>query len=64
MYRQTKDVLLVKDSVGHAKPTTRDLPPSDFAYGKCEEGDPEGVSQSNCLLIHSHSKLAVSNPDW
>ena len=28
------NVLLVKDDVGKAKPTTRDLPPGQIAFGK------------------------------
>lgn len=46
MHLYPKNVLLVKDDVGHAKPTVRDLPPEGFAYGKADEPDPEGVSQS------------------
>ena len=29
-----KNVLLVKDDVGMAKPTTKDLPGDDFAFGR------------------------------
>jgi len=28
------NVLLVKDDVGHAKPTTRNLPDENFAFGR------------------------------
>ena len=29
-----RNVLLVKDDVGRAKPTTKDLPSSEFAFGR------------------------------
>ena len=45
MFRPTTNVLLVKDNVGRAKPSTRDLPPNNFAYGKAAIPDAEGVSQ-------------------
>ena len=47
------NVLLVKDDVGKAKPTTRAVPPSDFAFGKPAGGNmvlesaQEGMSFSN-----------------
>ena len=46
MFRHTTNTLLVKDDVGRAKPSTRDLPPNTFSYGKAAVPDPEGVSQS------------------
>lgn len=73
MLKNTKNALLVKDDVGHAKPSVRDLPPEGFAYGKCEEHDPEGVSQSkvlpNSLVTRSwdygnHSRDAVPEKDF
>lgn len=33
--------LLLKDGVGHSKPTTRKLPDERFTYGKPEIRDPE-----------------------
>lgn len=33
------NVILVKDDVGRAKPATRDLPSSDFAFGKANRFD-------------------------
>ena len=45
MLKDTKNSLLAKDDVGKSKPSTRDLPPNGFAYGKSAEPDPEGVSQ-------------------
>ena len=47
------NVLLVKDDVGKAKPTTRDVPPNDFAFGKPAGGNmvlesaQEGTLSSN-----------------
>ncbi len=37
--------LLLKDDVGKGKPTTRDLPPDGFTFGKTEVRDMEGVGQ-------------------
>ncbi len=54
MIDQAKNVLLgsktnyliVKDDVGKAKPTTRDLPSLDFAYGKTDlSKNKEGAAQ-------------------
>lgn len=36
--------LLLKDRVGHSKPTTRDLPYEEFVYGKPERRDPENAT--------------------
>lgn len=33
------NVILVKDDVGRAKPATRNLPNSDFAFGKASKFD-------------------------
>ena len=33
----TNNVLLIKDSVGHAKPVTFKLPNSNFTYGKPDD---------------------------
>lgn len=56
--------LLLKDDVGHSKPTTRELPPSHFVYGKPEIRDLEGASKGNTFLImfnnFSRYKLEVS----
>jgi hypothetical protein len=41
-----ENVLLVKDDVGKCKPSTRDLPAENHAYGKNIEKDPEGVAES------------------
>ena len=34
-----KNILLVRDDVGRAKPATRDLPPDGFSYGKPDKKD-------------------------
>lgn len=39
------NVLLVKDDVGKAKPCTKNLPASDFAFGKMNKFD-EGAGAS------------------
>jgi hypothetical protein len=44
--RQTSNnVLIIKDDIGKAKRTTRDLPPSDFTYGLVVAKDPVGVQE-------------------
>jgi hypothetical protein len=45
--RKGLNPLLVQDEVGHCKPTTRSLPPTDFAFGKSEKKDPEGANKGN-----------------
>ena len=45
---QKTNILLVRDDVGRAKPTTRTLPDQDFAFGKPEIlPDRETVRQGN-----------------
>lgn len=39
------NVLLVKDDVGRAKPTTKNLPGNEFAFGKANRFD-EGAAES------------------
>jgi hypothetical protein len=44
------NVLLVRDDVGHAKPTTRTLPETDFSFGKPEIlPDRDTVRKGNTL---------------
>jgi hypothetical protein len=38
------NILLVKDDIGKAKPTTRRMPPSTFVYGKPEVRDAENAT--------------------
>lgn len=47
-----KNILLVKDDIGKAKPTTRKMPPDTFTFGKAERRDPEGVraGKFNCNI--------------
>lgn len=40
---KTKNLLLIKDDVGKAKPTCRDLPHKKHFYGKAETKDLEGA---------------------
>jgi hypothetical protein len=57
------NVLLVKDGVGKSKPSTRDLPHENFAYGKQNERDPEGVGEGISKIreiIHSYKELENS----
>lgn len=58
--KYTKNPLLVKDDVGHAKPSVRDLPAEGFAYGKADEPDAEGVSESKLFPnAHSNTQLGL-----
>ena len=50
--------LLNKDDVGKSKPTTRDLPNQNHAYGKPDIKDPEGVAEG--IRIISHPQLATA----
>ncbi len=59
MLKDTKNTLLVKDDVGRSKPSTRDLPPENFAYGKCAEPDAEGVAQGNFFWVFDSLFLTV-----
>ena len=58
--KHTKNPLLVKDDVGRAKPTVRDLPSEGHAYGLQGEQDLEGVSESKCCPnAYSNKKLGL-----
>jgi len=39
------NTLLVKDDVGHAKPSTYDLPQNRFVYGRPLDRDPENAKE-------------------
>ena len=56
--------LVLKDDVGKAKPTTRDLPPSTFAYGKTDKTKQEGagVITTSWLFHKSKGTSMSSNP--
>lgn len=43
--------LLFKDDVGHSKPTTRQLPPNSFIYGKAEIRDKEGAGDGKYKTV-------------
>lgn len=49
-------MLLVKDDVGLAKPTTRTLPPPDFSFGK-PEILPERDTAAKRKLIGSYNLI-------
>lgn len=42
-HSRSANILLAKDDVGRSKPSARELPPSEFAYGKAAKPDPEGA---------------------
>lgn len=44
MLGSKKNYLIVKDDVGKAKPTTRDLPDIGFSYGRPDQGNREGAA--------------------
>ena len=60
-----KNLLLVKDDVGKAKPATRDLPPDGFTFGKADRRDQEnaGVVTSSWKL-HAQSKPHEAERDF
>ncbi len=60
-----KNLLLVKDDVGKAKPGTRDLPPEGFTFGKADRRDQynAGVLTSSWKL-HAQSKPAEAERDF
>lgn len=47
----SQNILILKDDVGKAKRSTRDLPGKNFNYGKAIPRDPVGVQ--NCKLSQS-----------
>ena len=60
-----KNVLLVKDDVGRPKPTTKNLPGEDFAFGR-DKRYVESAAQSEshlsdyCLLINYPFVISVT----
>ena len=44
MLQKSRNHLIVKDSIGRAKPSVRELPQDDYTYGKKETYDEEGAS--------------------
>ncbi|CAI2374087.1 unnamed protein product [Moneuplotes crassus] len=59
---RTKNMLLVTDDVGKAKPSTRKLPSENFTYGKAEDQDVEGAGDvmSNWKF---HGRSSKHKPD-
>lgn len=47
VFKNTKNYLLVKDDVGRAKHTVRDLPSYQHSYGYAAMPDKEGVGACN-----------------
>ena len=57
-----KNFLLMRDDVGKAKPSVRQLPPEGFSYGKPDLKDPENASKGKKLIspnFESDSKLEI-----
>jgi hypothetical protein len=51
-----RNYLVLKDEVGKAKPTTRDLPSSAFAYGKCDKNKQEGAGVITTSWLYHKTK--------
>lgn len=63
--QSTNNFLLVKDSMGKAKPCTVPLPDSSFTYGKRPNGDPENVSSLiSTWAEHKPSNLSKADKDF
>ena len=54
-----KNVLLVKDDVGMAKPTTKDLPGDDFAFGR-DKRYVESAQQGTSSMANYSETCAIS----
>ena len=50
--------LVLKDDVGKAKPTTRNLPPEEFSYGKTEKTKQEGAGIITSSWLYHQSKTS------
>jgi len=65
-----KNVLLVKDDVGKAKPSTFDLPGPEFAYGLRGPDDQEGAgigftkAVTRSWALHQKSKKKKPDKDF
>lgn len=63
--QSTNNFLLVKDSMGKAKPSTRILPSEDYTYGKKLKADKEGVGALiTSWAVHSASKVPPPDKDF
>jgi hypothetical protein len=59
---KTKNVVLMKDDVGRAKPSIYDLPPDTHAYGRSEIPDLEGAREvTMCWAAHVPRAKPVPN---
>lgn len=59
---KSKNIILVKDDVGKAKPTCFNLPPESHAYGRCEQVDLEGAREvTMSWMAHAPSKAPPYN---
>jgi hypothetical protein len=60
-----KNLLLVKDDVGRAKPATRDLPPDGFTFGKADRKDQESAGLvTSSWKMHEQSKPKEAERDF
>jgi len=60
-----KNLLLVKDDVGRAKPATRDLPPDGFTFGKADRRDHESAGLvTSSWKMHEQSKPQEAERDF
>jgi Domain of unknown function (DUF4483) len=60
-----KNLLLVKDDVGRAKPNTRDLPPDGFTFGKADRRDHESAGLvTSSWKMHEQSKPKEAERDF
>lgn len=57
------NTLLVRDDVGHAKPSTYDLPPHQFVYGRALDRDPEGAKEGTRFPLVPSSNDLQSDHD-
>jgi Domain of unknown function (DUF4483) len=63
--QSSKNVLLVKASIGKPKPSTRKLPEGDYAYGKIIKPDPEGVGALiSSWAEHKSTSIKKSDKDF
>ena len=60
MYVRTANPILLKDDVGKAKPCTRRLMPTEFAYGLKPASSQEGVKE--CEMIR-HQSTSGTHPN-
>lgn len=51
---RTCNSLLLKDDVGRAKPSSYNLPPVVYTYGRPLERDDEGAREGNKIQIITH----------